>query len=103
MLHQFGMAYLSYFLVNHLERIQRRSLRIISLPVDALPREIEEIIRVTNHPRHHLVPVAHKHNYSTRIKENSANVVEYLELKDINHRLCLGRLNFLTINFKFLL
>jgi hypothetical protein len=36
MLHQFGMDQPLY-LVNDLERIQKRSLRIIGLPVDALP------------------------------------------------------------------
>jgi hypothetical protein len=37
-------------------------------------REIEAIIRDADQPCHRLVPVAHKHDYSTRIQENSANV-----------------------------
>ena len=67
--------------MNDLERVERRSLRIIGLPVDTLPllceriekltlREMETIIRDTNHPCHHLVPVAHSHGYSTKTKEN---------------------------------
>ena len=49
--------------MNDLERVQRRSLRIIGLPVDTLPslceriekltlREMEAIIRDTNRPCH---------------------------------------------------
>jgi hypothetical protein len=37
-------------------------------------REIEAIIRDADQPCHHFVPVAHKHDYSTRIQENGANV-----------------------------
>ena len=70
---------LPLYLANDLERIQRRRLRIIGLPGDALPslsekrekltlREIEAIIRDRNYPCHHVV-VAHKHDYSTRINE----------------------------------
>ena len=73
------------YLMNDRERVQRRSLRIIVLPVDTLPslceriekltlREMEAIIRGTNHPCHQLVPVAHGHGYSTRTKENNSNV-----------------------------
>ena len=74
------------YLMNDLERVQRRSLRIIGLPVDTLPplceriekltlREIEAIFRDTNYPCHHLVPVAHtSHGYSTRSKENNVYV-----------------------------
>ncbi|CAB3976672.1 Hypothetical predicted protein [Paramuricea clavata] len=76
---------LPHYLVNNLERIQRRSLRIIGLPVDTLPplsqrrdkltlREMEAITRDVNHPCHHLVPIAQKHDYSTRIKERGSNV-----------------------------
>ena len=64
------------YLMNDLERVQRRSLRINCLPVDTLPplceriekltlRELEAIIRDTNHPCHQLVPVTHSHGYST--------------------------------------
>ena len=56
--------------MNDLERVQRRSLRIIGLPVDTLSslceriekltlREMEAITRDTNHPCDQLVPVAH--------------------------------------------
>ena len=60
-------------------KAKEKFIRIIGLPVDALPslserreklplREIEAIIRDTNHPCHlHLVPVAHKHDNSTDI------------------------------------
>ena len=75
---QSGVAYLAT-LMNDLERVQRRSLRIIGLPVNTLPplceriekftlRELEAIIRDTNHPCHHLVHVAHSHGHSTRTK-----------------------------------
>jgi hypothetical protein len=106
---------LPHYLVNHLERIQRRSLRIIGLPVDTLPplserkdkltlREMEAITQDVNHPCHHLVPIAQKHDYSTRSKERGSNVGRIIpEPKDINHRLCLVQLNFLIINFKLLL
>ena len=71
--------------MNDLERVQRRSLRIIGLPVDTLPplgerikkltlREIKAITRDTNHPCHQLFPVEHSHGYSTRTKENNSNV-----------------------------
>ena len=73
--------------MNDLELVQRRSLRIIGLPVDTLPplceriekltlREMDAIIRDTNHTCHHLVPVPHSHGYSTRTltEENNANV-----------------------------
>ena len=76
---------LPHYLVNDLERIQRRSLRIIGLPVDTLPplserrdkltlREMEAITQDVNHPCHHLVPIAQKHDYSTRTKERGSNV-----------------------------
>jgi hypothetical protein len=72
-------------LVNDLERIQRRSLRIIGLLVDTLPplserrdkltfREIEAITQDVNRPCHHLIPIAQKHDYSTRTKERGSNV-----------------------------
>ena len=75
---------LPYYLVNDLERIQG-SLRIIGLPVDTLPplserrdkltlREMETITQDVNHPCHHLVPIAQKHDYSTRTKEKGSNV-----------------------------
>ena len=65
------------YLMNDLERVQRRSLRVIGLPVDTLPplceriekltlREMEAITRDTNHACYHLVPVAHSHGCSTR-------------------------------------
>ena len=76
---------LPHYLVNDLERIQRRSLRIIGLPVDTLPplserrdkltlREMEAITQDVNHPCHHLVPIEQKHDYSTRTKERGSNV-----------------------------
>ena len=72
-------------LMNDLEHVQRRSLRIIGLLVNTLPppceriekltlQELEAIIQDTNHPCHHLVPVAHSNGYSMRTKENNANV-----------------------------
>ena len=76
---------LPHYLVNDLERIQRKNLRIIGLPVDTLPplserrdkltlREMEAITQDVNHPCHHLVPTAQKHDYSTRTKERGSNV-----------------------------
>ena len=84
------------YLMNDLERVQRRSLRIIGLPVDTLPslceriekltlREVEAIIRDTNHPCHQLVPVAHSHGYSTRTKENNSNV-GYIKSRTERHK-----------------
>ena len=73
------------YLMNELERVQRRSLRVIGLPMDTLPsiserieeltlREMETIIRDKKHPSQHLVAIAHSHDYSTRAKENNTNV-----------------------------
>ena len=61
---------LPYYLVNDLERIQRRSLRIIGLPVDTLPplserrdkltlREMETITQDVNHPCH-ILSLSHR-------------------------------------------
>ena len=84
------------YLMNGLERVQRRSLRIIGLPVDTLTslcekiekltlREMEAIIRDTNHPCHQLVPVAHSHGYSTRTKGNNSNV-DYIKSRTERHK-----------------
>ena len=73
------------YLTNDLERIQKKSQRIIGLPSDTLPsprgrrkkvtlREIETIISNTNHQCQALIPVVHKHDHYTRFKENSDNV-----------------------------
>ena len=84
--------------MNDLERVQRRRLRIIDLPVDTLLslceriekltlREMEAIIRDTNHPCHQLVPVAHSHGYSTRTKENHSNVeLCYIQSRTERHK-----------------
>ena len=37
-------------------------------------REMEAITQDVNHPCHHLVPIAQKHDYSTRTKERGSNV-----------------------------
>ena len=92
------------YLMNDLERVQRRSLRIIGLPVNTLPplceriekltlRELKAIIRDTNRPCQHHVPVAHSHGYSTRTKENNANV-SHIKSRTERHKL-----SFVPINF----
>jgi hypothetical protein len=93
---------LPLYLANDLERIQRRRLRIIGLPGDALPSLSEKrekpIIRDRNYPCHHVV-VAHKHDYSTRINANCAtvgNIISRTERHKSYHRLCLGQWSFLT-------
>ena len=84
------------YLMNDLERVQRRSLRIIGPPVDTLPslceriekltlQEMEAITRDTNHPCHQLVPVAHSHGYCTRTKENNSNV-GYIKSRTERHK-----------------
>ena len=85
--------------MKDLERVQRRSLRIIGLPVKTLPplceriekltlRELEAIILDTNHPCHHLVPVAHSHGHSSRTKENNAHV-GHIKSRTESHKLSL--------------
>ena len=82
--------------MNDLERVQRRSLRIIGLPVYTHPslceriekltlREMEAIIRDTNYPCHQLVPVVHSHGYPTRTKENNSNV-GYIKSRTERHK-----------------